>query len=400
MVQYFDMKRRTAIKTTAYLLLAALLAACLTGCTTWDNFRNAFIDKDPDDTPVIKIAIFEPFTGVDAKDAAAEVEGMELANELFQNVLDSRVELVKFDNKSDPVESVKAAQAIAEEGFSMVLGSYGNMLTIAASDTFRSAEIPAITATCTNPLITQTNEFYSRVCYIDSFEAKGAADFVYYHLEDAKPFVLYQYGDDYARAKVAEFTDYLKQLSGRSEVLTLGFDQTRTDFSDLIEEIARQEATAVYLPQSIELSNTIINQAREMGYSFTWIGTSEWEGIQTEDVCYTADYDPEAEQSTLTKYFNEAYAKKYGADKVPSQEAALGFDAYLLALAALREAGDASDGALIAQKITTISGLAGATGYMTMDANGDPIKSIVVKQIKNQTPETIYTVIPGREEKQ
>ena len=117
----------------------------------------------PQEDKLIRIAVFEPLTGEYASAAADEIAGIELAQKLFPTVLDSTVELVYFDNKSNPDNAKQLAEEIAaDETIKLVLGSYGNTMTVAAGDIFEEAGLPAIAITCTNPLITRTNPFYSR----------------------------------------------------------------------------------------------------------------------------------------------------------------------------------------------------------------------------------------------
>ena len=99
------MKNR--FKRCGALLLAVLLACSLSGCTTYKNFHAAFFEKDKEQE-VIKIGVFEPQTGADAQDAAEEIKGIELARELYPEVMGKRVELVYADNQSD-VEMARTA---------------------------------------------------------------------------------------------------------------------------------------------------------------------------------------------------------------------------------------------------------------------------------------------------
>ena len=109
--------------------LAALLAAAaaLTGCTTYNNFKAAFIDP-PDERVVVRIGVYEPVTGADAPGAAAELQGISLANELYPDIGDNiRIELVYADNQSDLDAAKTAASSLAEKGVSVVIGSYGSI---------------------------------------------------------------------------------------------------------------------------------------------------------------------------------------------------------------------------------------------------------------------------------
>ena len=399
MVEFYDMNKKM-MRTISCLTVFVLLIALLSGCATWDNFRKAFIDPPEEPVPVIKVGVFEPLTGVDAKDAEDEIAGIELAHELFPNVLSAKIELVYADNKSETDAVPQAIQSLLDENVMIVLGSYGNVLSIAAGEILREANIPAIAVTCTNPLLTQTNPYYARVCYIDSFEARGAADLVYFQMHKSKAGVMFRTGNDYAKAKADEFSNQFLSIVGAAEMITAPFPENETDlyFNATFEAFEEHGIDVIYLPESSDVSEPLIEAARTLGFEFTWIGTNQWEGIQTEGVYYTVDYDPSLRQTAMTETFTDAYHEKYGSDKDPSEATALGFDAYLIAQELLRINLTSNGEITMVEAIPTISGFDGATGKITMDENGDPIKGIVIKQVINGSPVSIYTVTPGREQ--
>ena len=394
MVELPNMNKKI-IRTIAYILVTALLLSCLTGCETWDNFYKAFFGGDEEETPVVKIAIFEPLTGTDAKAAADEVAGIELAHERFGSVLDMEVQLVYADTKSDIEEAKLVAQKLVDDDTSIVLGSYGNTITIAAGDIFKEGKLPAIAITCSNPLITRTNPYYARVCHQDTDEAIAAADFTNRFFSEGHSVVaIYERINEYSKAKAEAYSAHLAELSGKEYIPVTAFDPTSTDFQTLFSTFVINGNDTIFLPDPAEVSKVVIDKAKELGYEFTWIGTSYWDDTDIDNVYYTADFAAGEAQTAITTYFNEAYAKKFGTDKAPSEAAALGFDAYLLALAAIREADSAEDGELIASKLITIKGLAGATGSITMNEYGDPVKQIIVNYVHNGVKNTVYTVAP------
>ena len=87
----------------------------------------------------------------------------------------------------------------------------------------------------------------------------------------------------------------------------------------------------------------------------------------------------DAPVTPVSKIFVDEYQKKYG--KLPSGTAVLGFDGYLLAIDAIKRA-NSIDPVKIRDAIAQTKGFAGAAGYVTLDANGDPIKSAVIKEVK------------------
>ena len=384
-------------RTITYIILAALLLSLLSGCATWDNFYNAFIDP-PEPKETIKIAVLEPLTGTDAKDASAEVAGIELAHKMFGSVLGKDVELVYFDTKSTIEDLQEAALSLcrADEHISIVLGCYGNAMTIAAGDIFKEQYMPAIAITCTNPLITRTNPYYARVCYIDLYEAAAAAEFVYGYLETDSAAILTQRNNDYSKAKGEEFSERLKELSGKDYIPVTAYDPEKTDLESILKAFSLADSTVIYLPENPETAKAVIAKADELGLEFYWVGTSNWDGSDLSNVYYTVDYSAGKYQTMMTARFNSAYADKYGKDKTPPSEAALGFDAYLLALKGLEDAQTSKIGSMIAEAIREVSGLEGATGAITINELGDPVKSIMINWSSEGRQTTVYTIDPAK----
>ena len=383
------------------MLVLTLIVCGLSACASWDNFYNAFINKKPKEDKVIRIAVFEPLTGEESKAAEDEIAGIELARKLFPSVLDSTVELVYFDNKSDPETAKELAEEIAgEETIRMVLGSYGNTLTVAAGDIFEEAGLPAIAITCTNPLITSTNSNYARISPVDSFEALGAAEFIYSGLETDNACAFYQAGNDISRTRAEAFISAFSKYDGAQTPSLYAISLTENaSYDALFEGVEASGATAVYFPSDPELAEVLIKEAKTLGYDLKWVGSSLWAKSGIDGIYYTIDYDPYETLSSMTPTFLKAYREEYGRDSTPSYATALGFDAYLLALAAIREAESAEDRTSILSALYAINGLSGATGTITMSPGGDPIKSILIEEITGSVEAPIASVIPGESNK-
>ena len=133
-----------------------------------------------------------------------------------------------------------------------------------------------------------------------------------------------------------------------------------------------------------------------------WIGPSKWADLGSvegyddlsflDGVAYVTDYDPEAELSTMTQTFKDAWAEKYGEADIPSKEAALGFDSYLLAIQAMRISGGEYTGPMMRKYLTQVSNMPGASGFLTMNKEGDPTTDAVIAQYNGGTSGAIYTV--------
>ena len=76
-------------------------------------------------------------------------------------------------------------------------------------------------------------------------------------------------------------------------------------------------------------------------------------------------------------------------------EVALGFDAYLLAVDAIRRAETSVDTELIHTAIAKTMAFQGATGEITLlGTKGDPVKSVIIKTVRNGAFAYLSTAVP------
>ena len=157
-------------------ILALLLAGCmaLALCACGDTGTDA--DADADATAsgdTIVIGVYEPMSGDNGAGGKQEVLGMQYANSIEPTVeIDGKTYNVKLevvDNESSNDKAVSAANTLIAKKPSIILGSYGSGVSIAASDTFANAGVPAVGVSCTNPQVTQGNDHYFRICFICPF---------------------------------------------------------------------------------------------------------------------------------------------------------------------------------------------------------------------------------------
>ena len=107
----------------ACIMTVMLVTVSLSGCTTFDNFKKAFLNKNPDNDAQIKIGVYEPMSGADKEAGEAEIKGIELAHSLYPELNGAQVELLYADNKSD-IDAAETAMAdLMKKQPKAVLGS-------------------------------------------------------------------------------------------------------------------------------------------------------------------------------------------------------------------------------------------------------------------------------------
>ncbi len=375
-----------------FVLLLCLLI--LPGCTSFDYFRSEVLGQGEDaDTTVIRIGVFEPMTGEFAEQGALEIAGIELAWEKYPEIWGLPVELVYADNRSS-VESAKdAAQELVDADVDAVLGSYGNTLSLAGGEIFKEAEIPAISITCANPLVSGGNEYYFSISFPESQQGEGAAHYVFEDLGKTNAVLFMSANDDFATAVGQVFSDTLSLLTGSeyAVIRNITYPKGTTDFTNYLNQIVSAGVEAVYLPCSAGDAAMILAQAKAMDLKVSFIGTDRWEEGDlaalapeaADNVVFTSHYAESTLLTERTVEFRRAYREKYGEEKAPAEAEALAFDAYLLVLDAIERTNGVATGALLQKTLSHTDGFHGAAGIVTLDETGSPTRAILIKKVKN-----------------
>jgi len=342
----------------------------------------------------IKFGVFEPLTGANAAGGAEELDGIRLAQSLYPTVkvggVEYKIELAVADNKSDKVEAANAGQNLVDrEKVQVVLGSWGSGLSMAAGPIFRDAKIPAIGLSCTNPLVTKDNDYYFRVCFLDPFQGTVMSKYAFNDLKAKKAVIIREVSNDYSVGLAKFFVDNFVKLTGNKNAIlaTLNYNTGDQDFSAQLTQVKSLKPDVIFAPGNYTESALIVKQARELGIAAPFLGGDTWEIAEfinvgksaVEGAVMSTFFDNDAPLTPLSKVFVTEYQKKYG--KLPSGTAVLGFDGYLLAIDAIKRA-NSVDPIKIRDALAKTKDFAGASGMVTLDVNGDPIKSAVIKEVK------------------
>ena len=376
------------------LTLAAALAASVSivGCSGSSS--------SSDD--VIKIGVFEPLTGANGAGGADEYDGIKLANKLFPEVLGKKVELVVVDNKSDKVEAANAATVLAQkEKVNAVLGSWGSSLSMAGGPIFAEAKIPAVAVSATNPAVTKGNDFYFRVCFLDPFQGTVGAAYAFNELKAKKVAVIREVSNDYSVGLAKFFVDHFVKLSGdeKSIVATADYNTGDQDFSAQLTNIKQFEPDVIFAPGNYTESALIIKQARDLGITAKFIGGDTWDinaflevgGAAVEGAVVSTFFANDVPINKTSEAFLKSFRDEY--KKEPPAVAALGYDAYLVVLDAIKRANSAEP-EKIREALTQTKDFEGSAGAITINAERNADKAAVFKTVKDGKFVFLTTVKP------
>ena len=405
---------RNGKKTTVKrLLLTAVLATAvfvLSACSTWDSFRQTFINKPQSESaaPTITIGVIEPQSGRYAAKGKDEIKGIELANSIYNNVDGYDVKLVKVDTQSTVAGTETAIQALIEMKPVAIIGAEGEASSLTLGDYVDEAKIPAITPSGTNPLITQRSRYCFRASLTESQMGEGLAEYAAEELGSRTIGVISVKNDTSTSALLDGFDDRIKKIAGKRSMavkVTAEIMPTEEDMKNALKRIKRNGVDVCFVSMGSEEMDTFFRLAEELRIEgVTYLGTKGWgdpsfismmekhkgikvvfpyESVLTKNDDTSDTYTEEAQR------FQIEYANRYGADDIPTDNAALGYDSYLVLINAFHNA-KSTEGSAIRAALMDLDGLKCATGLFTFDDNGNVKRSVTLSTIKDGKPVTEY----------
>ncbi len=359
-------------KFVSALLASAVALSLVAGCGGGDK-KKADEKKPAAAAGAVKVGVFLPLTGDNAAGGELELRGIKLANKLHPEINGKKIELVIADNKSDKAESANVvARLIEKDKVKVILGSYGSSLSMAAGNIVKDSKVPAVMAN-----------------YAFKKGAKKVA-------------IVQEVSNDYSVGLAKFFKEAFEKLAGPGSVVDIANYQTGDkDFTAQLTNLKAKNPDAVFAPGNFTESALLVKQARQLGIKVPFMGGDTWEtqdfvnvgGKDVDGVAFSSAFDSTKAATPEAKAFLDAYAKEYKGEQ-PGGLTALAYDSYLIALNAMKAAG-VEDSKKIRDAIASTKDLETTTGKTTLNADGDPIKSAVIKTVKDGKFTYIDMVNPG-----
>jgi len=399
------MKKTLALLLTGLLLFS--LAACGGSSAGSGGSGGGTGGGAASGNPVVRIGVFEPQSGDNGAGGKQEILGMQYANYETPTVVIGgttyNVVLDIADNQSSNDKAPSAAQTLVSNGCSIVLGSYGSGVSIAASSTFGDAGIPVVGVTCTNPAVTQGNSHYFRICFLDPFQGPVLAKFAKDEYSAKKAYCLAKQGDDYS----VGLCNYFMGAFGTDNCVYETFPDGTSDYSTYVANAKTAGADVFFSPVSTEAAALIIDQAASQGLSIPLLAGDTWDSnvilnaAEGKDVniCVTTFYQEGGNptfDNGIKQWINgntQAKSNNGGDDKIAAVSA-MGYDAYYVALEALKKAGSTDP----AKVLGVLPGLTydGVSGAIAFDEIGDAVRDVAyVKWCNPDTAEWEFIAQQG-----
>lgn len=374
-------------KTLAGLVAAiaglALIAGCSSGTTG-------------DASSTIKIGLNYELSGAVATYGQASVQGIELAAEEINaagGINGKKIELVKYDNKSEGAEATTlATKLMSSDKVVAVIGPATSGNFKATIPVALKNKIPVVSGSATADDVTvdasgAVKEYAFRTCFNDSFQGTAMANFALKKLNAKRALIYKDTSSDYSKGLAENFTKTFTAAGGTiagEEAYVTG----DTDFKATLTRIKGQSFDVLYVPGYYNEAGLLIKQARELGITSPILGGDGFDSPKLKelggaaalnDVYYTNHYSSLDKDPKVTAFI-EAFKKKY--NTAPNAFHALGYDTLKFVADAIKRA-TAVDGESIKNAMASTKDFAGVTGTFSVDAQHNPVKAIVVIALKN-----------------
>jgi branched-chain amino acid transport system substrate-binding protein len=309
-----------------------------------------------------------------------------------------KVEVRVYDDQSKPEEAANAVtRLINQDQVLLILGEVASTNSIAMANKAQPARVPMISNASTNPKVTEIGDYIFRVCFIDPFQGYVMARFAHDHLKFNKVAVLKDLASDYSQGLADVFKRKFTEMGGKI-VGEETYAKGSTDFRSQLTAIKRSQPDGIYIPGYYTDIGVIARQARELGINAKLMGGDGWDseklfelgGSAVEGSYFSNHYSPDDPNPRIQKFIAD-YKAAFGG--VPDSLAALGYDAAMVAVDAIKRA-PSFDRAAIRNAIAATKNFPGVTGTITLDDKRNATKPAVVLEVGKGKTKYVATIAP------
>lgn len=368
-------KKQLLIGAVIVIVLAAFACACL--------------DKQPTESEEIKIGAIFPLTGEGAKYGEDAKLGIDLAVEEINaagGIKGKKIQVVYEDSQAAPSQGVAAIQKlITVDKVPVIIGAMASSVTLAIAPIAEENKVVLLSPASSAATITEAGDYIFRNEFSDAYGGKAQAELTWDELGIRDVAILYV-NNDYGVGVADTFKKTFESLGGNITAVEV-FEQGATDFRTQLTKIKDSNPEAIFLIGYKE-TILILKQAKELGIETQILSTPMFEdpeilekvGDLAEGVIYIyyGGFDPKSEEEQI-KVFVSSFNEKYGRE--PGYYTALSYDATKIISVAIEKGGFNSEG--IKSALYDIKDYPGLTGSTSFDENGDVIKPVTLKTVKD-----------------
>ncbi len=374
------------LRTCAFFAVALALGAC----------------KPKSDA--IVVGSYLSLSGVDSTFGTDTKDGIDLALEQVNaagGAHGRKITVVYEDDKSTPQEVATKVHQLADRDRAVaLLGEVASSRSMVGGLVANTSKVPMVTPSSTANEVTKDRTYVFRTCFTNTQQGDAAARYARDGMRKTSAAILYVAQDNYSSGLAETFRDSFTRMGGKI-VIEKGYQKGETNFTTYLSEIAAQKPDVVFVPVYYADMVQIARQGKPLGLTGgAFLGGDAWDsadlvegaGAELEGAHFVDHYAPDVPWPN-SQAFLTAFRARFGHD--PGSIAAQGYDAARLLFDAIGRAKTVSRDA-IKDALAATKGFAGATGTITIDADHNAIKPLVVVRISDRKLKYETEIAPGR----
>ncbi len=343
----------------------------------------------------IRIGLNYELSGTVASYGASNVQGIEMAIDEINaagGVRGKQIEAIKYDSKSEPAEATTLATKLTSQDKVVTIigpatsGSFKATIPVA-----NKHEVPVVSGSATandaTVLHDKLQPYAFRTCFSDNYQGTAMADYSVARMGAQKAVIIKDNSSDYSKGLAESFRQKFSDEGG-TIVNEVTYNTGDQDFNAIVTAIRSQQFDVLYLPGYYAEAGLIIKQARAQGIEVPILGGDGWDSPKLEDLAgdaalnnvFYSNHYSSLDPSPKVQDFIKAFKERYGTE--PNAFNALGYDTAKFVADSIERA-ETIDGPSIASAMAATQDFKGVTGEFSMDANHNPVKSIVVVGLTN-----------------
>lgn len=385
------------VRRLAGIIAVIIAGIALSGCPSGTPAKT--VNAGPTGDEVV-IGVYADKSGSSANWGMMTDNGVQLAlSELPDGKLLGKTIRVQFEDTRGDAQQARTAvtKLIDKDGAIAIIGEIASKRSLAGGEICQKRGVPMISPASTNPAVTKLGDFIFRVCYIDDFQGAALAAFAVRDLKAKSAAVLTDVKEDYCVGLANEFKKKFVELGGRI-VAEASYSGGDPDFRPALTAIKDARPDVVMAPAYYSDMGTIAKQGKEVGITAPYLGGDGWESDTLlkgaegalEGSFYSNHYAPD-QTDPASKAFTEKFKARFG--HVPDAIGALGYDSAKVLFAAIERAGS-FEPQKIRDALAQTKDFPGITGKITLDADRNASKSIVILKIEGNTVVFKQTITP------
>jgi len=332
----------------------------------------------------IKIGVLSGTTGGAAVHGVPVKQAAELAAEEINaagGIDGKEIEIIAYDTKGDATEGVNAYNKLVnQDEVAAIIGGTYSGVTLGFKDLAIADNMPVLSPTATNTEVTLDAPNVFRACYTDDYQGAVVAQFAIDTLGTDTLGILYNKDDAYSEGLANGFEAAATEAG--VTVVKEAYAAEDKDYSTQLDKLAAAGIDALFVPHYPDTVGPILAQVASKNLDFVCLGGDGWDGIQGEYAAeaegfYFANHYAADNEAAVVQNFIAAYEEKFG--ETPNALGALSYDAVYLMASAIETAGSTDADAIISALSGTT--LEGVTGNISFDADGNPIKGVMIIQV-------------------